>query len=100
MRDAARLWRLRWVGRSDSLNPTDLALKVVEIGFDLPYGFGRMVSREAYLRRVRLRISGTAEGAVEAYAAGTCESGVNASVFATKLLRPLLHVNRLCNVLT
>ncbi|KAL6965458.1 hypothetical protein U1Q18_036510 [Sarracenia purpurea var. burkii] len=37
----------------------------------------------------------TVEGAIEAYAAGTCESSRNASVFATKFLRPLLHVNPL-----
>ncbi|KAL6981583.1 hypothetical protein U1Q18_023209 [Sarracenia purpurea var. burkii] len=42
-----------------------------------------------------LRISCTVEGAVEAYAAGACESGGNASVFATKFLRPLIHVNPL-----
>ncbi|KAL6955503.1 hypothetical protein U1Q18_049467 [Sarracenia purpurea var. burkii] len=43
------------------------------------------VPHDAYLRRARLRISGTAGGAVEAYAAGTCESGGNASGFAMKL---------------
>ncbi|KAL6977088.1 hypothetical protein U1Q18_025882 [Sarracenia purpurea var. burkii] len=69
--------------------------QVDQSGLTSPTDSDEWVPREAYLRRARLRISGIAEGAVEAYTTGMCEFGSNAPVFATKLLRLLLHVNPL-----
>ncbi|KAL6966389.1 hypothetical protein U1Q18_032170 [Sarracenia purpurea var. burkii] len=64
-------------------------------GLTSPTDFDEWVPREAYLRLAMLRICGTVEGVVEAYPVGACESSGNASVFATKLIWLLLHVNPL-----
>ncbi|KAL6993484.1 hypothetical protein U1Q18_011600 [Sarracenia purpurea var. burkii] len=74
-----------------SLNPTDLALKVLARNRPARrYGHqisGEWAPREADLRRAKLQISGTAKGAIEMHEAGTCKTDGNASVFATKFLR-------------